>query len=141
MNSDKLIAQEITSLKARAGSVKQNLARIQQHRDWIDQLPEFTNSDSAYSGPRLAVYYSTTPSRDPEELRAQVQQVLGVAKADRELDIFSGSISYILKNSYARITIYGGKIAPTCRLVEVTEIATRFKMECDEPEQQEHLYD
>ena len=100
-----------------------------QVESYLRQLPEggYTYTWLAQP-PAIHVSYYLA---DSEATRSAVQAVVRVP-AVREVNKDTGQVSYLFVLPGLRVEVYGGRLAPNCRIEAYEETVTRYKSVCEE---------
>lgn len=132
-NTQMLRKQAEKALASVQAAYNEKMLALDQYGGVIDLLPRLESLwDNMYPiHGQVCIAYWPFEGRDPEDVRAQVQQVLNIP-AKREFNSIDGTAKYKFITEHFRITIFGGKVSPVCKVTPYRETVTRYKIECPE---------
>lgn len=117
--------------KASTVRFKEQSAILTSAAALLAQLPEELSYEGIRDGQISLTAYCTTDDA-VRELIAQIRVVLDVKKSDKELELYSGTITYITQNDVIRTKVMGGAIPANCQLIPESHSYLSYTMTCKE---------
>lgn len=132
-----------SSVKSQMGWCKYYRNTAKKLREIGNQLPIELPANNLTIEEYLLIY-SPKDSQEAIDIRAKVGRILSIAKWEREVNQYNGSVSYrakyILPNGHElTVVIRNGELAPGCKVIQVEELRKVWKSVCPDAEDNTQL--
>lgn len=128
MDVDARILEVVTAREREIAKSNLYQRQLEAARDTLEQLPyDFIVRPS--TDKIVVTAYGNDPS-DAKKLAATIRILLGEKESRKELDVYTGKMTYVTENEQILARVFGGDIPANCTLVPVESKYTIYKMQC-----------